>query len=56
MPVNDIIKSESTSELSQSELKALGPRPIGREAARALIELLQEKANQLDVDEPPLVM
>ena len=54
--MNDITKLESTSELSQSELKALGPRPVSREAVRAFLELLQDKANKLDVDEPPLVM
>ncbi len=52
--MNDITKCESTSELSQSELKALGPRPMSTEALKTLFEMTRDKANQLDVDEPLL--
>lgn len=42
------------SEPSQSELKALGPRPMSAEALKTLFEMTKGKANQLDVDEPLL--
>lgn len=45
---------DDSTELSQSELKALGPRPMRAEALKTLFEMTKDKANLLDVDEPLL--
>ncbi len=52
--MNNTTEPDSSSELSQSELKALGPRPMSAEALKTLFEMTKEKANKLDVDEPLL--